>query len=132
MMDTLAYKVKELEKSVKKIEAQDVIIQAQDVKIKALVVKIEEKDVQNKAQDRILKFLIDREKRVSVREAARILEHHICLSASSSITKARRDLFSFKKFDQSDQKEVLDQTLQSLGLTREVIKRLKECGPLAS
>ena len=75
-----------------------------------------------------VKFLADREKKLTLRETARKLERHVCLKAAPSKTKARNELFAFHKFKLAGKLDEIDKILHPLGLTREIFEKLKEAG----
>ncbi len=65
---------------------------------------------------------------ISLREIARILERHICLHAAGSKTLARKQLFRLDKFPGSGREGALRKTLESLGLTKDLIDKVKNQG----
>ena len=80
-----------------------------------------------KSLQNTLKWFTDREKKVTLREIARKLERHICFElAGCSLSKTKAERFAFHKFDQAGQQTQVEQKLQSLGLTRDLIKGLKD------
>ena len=69
-----------------------------------------------------------KDRAISLREIARILERHICLRAAGSKTLARKQLFRLDKFPGSGQEGALRKTLESLGLTTDLIDKVKDLG----
>ena len=113
-----------MDKEIKDLKEND-HMQSQSIKSLQNTLKSQQNTL--KSLQNTLKWFTDREKKVTLREIARKLERHICFElAGCSKSKAKAERFAFHKFDQPGQQTQVEQKLQSLGLTRDLIKSLKD------